>query len=176
MTRYLISFPSGAMDHISDEEMPGVGEAAYAVVQEAMDAGAWVFGGGLAEDVQPVMVAGDGTTTAGTYPQTKEFNGGFTVLEVPSREAALEWAAKFAVACRCAQEVREFGPDREVANCAKPNSPLMPQAAEQTLAWASVLSADPASQVLALLRSQPQDTGLASVREVPRASLGRLGV
>src|SRR5262252_530534 len=76
MTRYLISFPSGAMDHISDEEFPAVGEAAHAVVQEAMDAGAWVFGGGLAEEVDPVMVAGDGTITAGTYPQTKEFNGG----------------------------------------------------------------------------------------------------
>jgi hypothetical protein len=69
-----------------------VGEAAHAVVQEAMDAGVWVFGGGLAEDVDPVMVAGDGTITAGTYPQTKEFDGGFTVLDVPSREAALEWS------------------------------------------------------------------------------------
>jgi len=39
MTRYLISFPSGAMDHIPAEEMPAVGEAAHAVVQEAMDAG-----------------------------------------------------------------------------------------------------------------------------------------
>jgi len=86
MTRYLISFPSGAMDHIPAEEFPAVGEAAHAVVQEAMDAGVWVFGGGLAEDVDPVMVAGDGTITAGTYPQTKEFNGGFTVLDVPSRE------------------------------------------------------------------------------------------
>ena len=70
MTRYLISFPSGAMDHIPAEEFPAVGEAAHAVVQEAMDAGVWVFGGGLAEDVDPVMVAGDGTITAGTYPQT----------------------------------------------------------------------------------------------------------
>ena len=62
------------------------------------------------------MVAGDGTITAGTYPQTKEFNGGFTVLDVTSREAALEWAAKIAAACRCAQEVREFGPDSAVGN------------------------------------------------------------
>ena len=89
MTRYLISFPSGAMDHIPAEEFPAVGEAAHAVVQEAMDAGVWVFGGGLAEDVDPVMVAGDGTITAGTYPQTKDFYGGFTVLDVTSREAAL---------------------------------------------------------------------------------------
>jgi len=27
---------------------------------------------------------------------------------VPSREVALEWAAKIAVACRCGQEVREL--------------------------------------------------------------------
>ena len=116
MTRYLISFPSGAMGHIPNEEFPAVGEAAHAVVREAMDAGVLVFGGGLAENVDPVMVAGDGTITAGTYPQTKELNGGFTVLDVPSREAALEWAAKIAAACRCAQEVREFMPDPAVGN------------------------------------------------------------
>ena len=90
MTRYLISFPSGAMNHIPAEEFPAVGEAAHAVVQEAMDAGVWVFGGGLAENVDPVMVAGDRTITAGTYPQTEEFNGGFTVLDLPSREAAFD--------------------------------------------------------------------------------------
>jgi len=33
---------------------------------------------------------------------------------VPSREEALKWAAKIAVACRCAQEVREFLPDPTV--------------------------------------------------------------
>jgi hypothetical protein len=32
---------------------------------------------------------------------------------VPSREEALQWAAKIAVACRCAQEVRELMPDSE---------------------------------------------------------------
>jgi hypothetical protein len=70
--------------------------------------GTYIFAGGLDEDVDPVMVTGDGMVTAGTYPQTKEFTGGFTVVDVPSREAALEWAAKIATACRCAQEVREF--------------------------------------------------------------------
>jgi hypothetical protein len=93
-----------------------VAEAAHAVVEEAMEAGVWVFGGGLAEDVDPVMVAGDGAIATGTYPQTKELNGGFTVLDVPSREAAVEWAAKIADACRCAQELREFMPDPAVGN------------------------------------------------------------
>jgi len=116
MTRYLVSFPSGAMSHIPAEELPAVGDAAHAVAREAIDAGVWVFGGGLAENVAPVMVAGDGTITTGTYPQTKELDGGFAVLDTPSREAALEWAAKLATACRCAQEIREFMPDPAVGN------------------------------------------------------------
>ncbi|MBM4363239.1 MAG: transcription initiation protein [Deltaproteobacteria bacterium] len=104
------------MEHIPQEELPAVGEAAHAVAKEAMDAGVWVFGGVLAEDVDPVMVAGDGTITARTYAQTRELNGGFAVLDVRSRTAALEWAAKFAAACRCAQELREFMPDPAVGN------------------------------------------------------------
>lgn len=108
MPRYLISFPSGAMDHIPAEQMPGVAEAAHAVIQEAKDAGVYIFAGGLHEQVDPVMVAGDGTVTTGTYPQTRELTGGFTIVDVSSREAALAWAAKIAAACRCAQEVREF--------------------------------------------------------------------
>jgi hypothetical protein len=108
MTRYLISFPSDAMDHIPDEDEPEVARAAHAVIQEAKDAGVYLFAGGLDEDVEPVMVAGDGKVTAGTYPQTKELWGGVTIVDVPTREAALEWAAKIAAACRCAQEVREF--------------------------------------------------------------------
>lgn len=116
MPRYLISFPSAAMSHLSPEEFPAVGAAAHAVVQEAMDAGVWVFGGGIAESVAPVLVDGNGTVTAGTYPQTAEIDGGWTVLDLPSRDAALEWAAKIATACRCAQEVREFMPDPAVGN------------------------------------------------------------
>ncbi len=110
MTKYLISFPSGAMV-VPDEGLQAVSDASHAVVQEAKDAGVWVFGGGIDESVPPVMVDGDGTVTEGTYPQTKEIEGGYAVLELPSRESALEWAAKLAAACRCAQEVRAFGYD-----------------------------------------------------------------
>ncbi|QDW61371.1 YciI family protein [Oerskovia sp. KBS0722] len=110
MTKYLISFPSGAMD-VSAEELPAVSDASHAVVEEAKRAGVWVFGGGIDESVPPVLVDGDGTVTAGTYPQTRQIEGGYTVLEVPSRDEALAWAAKIAVACRCAQEVREFQHD-----------------------------------------------------------------
>ena len=47
MTRYLISFDAHAMDHIPEEDVPAVAKAAHEVVHEAMDAGVWVFGGGL---------------------------------------------------------------------------------------------------------------------------------
>ncbi|MEU0155363.1 YciI family protein [Micromonospora fulviviridis] len=112
MTRYLISFNAGAMDHIPAEEMPDVGKASHAVVQEAVNAGVWVFGAGL-ESQRASVVATDGMVTDGPYPETKEVVGGFSVVDVASREEALAWAAKFAVSCRCAQEVRELMPDPE---------------------------------------------------------------
>ena len=112
MTRYLISFDAHAMDHIPDEDMPAVANASHAVVQEAVDAGVWVFGGGL-ENQEASIVATDGTITEGPYPEAV---GGLCVVDVPSREEALNWAAKTAVACRCAQEVREFMPDPTVGN------------------------------------------------------------
>jgi hypothetical protein len=112
MTKYLISFPASAMD-ISGEDMVAVGEESHAVIREAKDAGVYVFGGGINEDVAPLMVSADGTVMNETYPQTREFDGGFCVLELPSREAAVQWAAKIAKACRCSQELREFGYDPE---------------------------------------------------------------
>ena len=112
MTKYLISFPGPAMD-IPDEDFAAVGAAAHAVVREAKLAGVYVFSGGINEDIPPLMVAADGTGTNETYPQTKEFDGGFCVLQLPSREAAILWAAKIAKACRCSQELREFGDDPE---------------------------------------------------------------
>ena len=42
MARYLISFDDGAMDFISDEEMPAVGDEAHAVIRDAQEAGVWV--------------------------------------------------------------------------------------------------------------------------------------
>jgi hypothetical protein len=113
MTKYLISFDEGWMT-FPDEELPDVSEAAHAVVQEAKNAGVWVFGGGVNYDEEASVVATDGTITHGPYPVTKDRIGGVTIVDVPSRGEALEWAAKIAVACRCAQEVREFMHDPAV--------------------------------------------------------------
>ena len=107
MKRYLISFDDGSMDHIPDEDWPAVGDASRAVVREAKAAGVWIFGAGIQRQ-QASIVDTDGTVVAGPVPESKAVIGGFSLIEVPSREEALEWAARFAAACRCAQEMREM--------------------------------------------------------------------
>lgn len=107
MTKYLISFPSSAMV-VAQEDFEAVSDAAHAVIAEARAAGVYVFGGGINESVAPVRVAADASIASGTYPQTRQIEGGYTILELPNREAAVHWAAKIATACRCAQELREF--------------------------------------------------------------------
>jgi hypothetical protein len=112
MPRYLISFDDGAMNHIPTEDWLAVGEASHAVVRKAKAAGVWIFGGGVQRQ-QSTIVATDGTTTAGPVPEAKAVIGGFSIIEVPSREEALVWAARIAEGCRCAQEVREIMFDPE---------------------------------------------------------------
>jgi hypothetical protein len=112
MPQYLISFDVGAMDFPA-KDLPDVAAAAHAVVQDAMDAGVWVFGGGLLDPEHGSLVATTGTAS-GLEPESKRFVGGMSIVEVSSREDALAWGAKIAKACRCAQEVREFMPDPTV--------------------------------------------------------------
>ena len=112
MTKYLISFPASAMN-VPSADMAAVGEAARTVIREAKVAGVYVFGGGIDSSIAPALVGPDGMTVNETYPQTRKFDGGFCVLELPSREAAIQWAAKIAKACRCSQELREFMFDPE---------------------------------------------------------------
>lgn len=111
MPHFLISFDAHAMDHVSEQDRPAVAEAAHSVIQEAIDAGVYVFAGGL-EERRASIVATDGTVSDGPLPAAL---GGATLLDVPNREVALGWAAKIAAACRCPQEVWEFMDDPELA-------------------------------------------------------------
>lgn len=108
MATYLISFPSAAMV-VPDREIEAVGRDAHAVIEEAKAAGVCVFAGGIDEGVSPVLVSADGAVAMGGYPWAPMLNGGFTVLELPSRDEAIAWAARLARACRCDQELRVFG-------------------------------------------------------------------
>lgn len=110
MAKYLISFPSKAMV-VPEGEREVVGRDARAVIEEAKAAGVYVFAGGIDEGVPPALVSADGKVVAGGYPWAPTLDGGFTVLELPSREEAVAWAARIAKACRCDQELRVFGFD-----------------------------------------------------------------
>jgi hypothetical protein len=110
MSKFMIAFGANAMDHLPDEVGPEIAEAARAVVQEIINAGVYVIAGGLGNR-RASIVATDGTVTEGLEP---EAIGGVTIVDVPTREEAIEWAAKIAFACRCAQEVWEIGHDPEL--------------------------------------------------------------
>jgi len=107
LAKYLISFPSAAMV-VPNSEWGAVGRDAHAVIDEAKAAGVYIFGGGIDEGVPPALVSADGAVAEGGYPWAPPLDGGFTVLELPSREEAVVWAARIAKACRCDQELRVF--------------------------------------------------------------------
>ncbi len=111
MAKYLISFPAEAMQ-LTAEELMLAGAESRAVVAEAKAAGVWVFGGGIDENVAPVLVSGDGSVSPIIHPGSR-LTGGFAVLEIATREEAIEWARKLAVSCRTAQELRVFMFDPE---------------------------------------------------------------
>jgi hypothetical protein len=55
------------------------------------------------------------SVTDGPYTETKEYMGGFSILEAADLAEAMEWARRGAVACRASGEVRPifFVPDPE---------------------------------------------------------------
>jgi hypothetical protein len=76
---------------------------------EMKDAGAWVFSAGLHfADTATVVRHQDGETllTDGPFVEATEHIGGFTIVEAPDLDAALDWAGKFAKASTLPIEVR----------------------------------------------------------------------
>ena len=73
-------------------EWESVGRDARAVIDEAKTAGVYVFAGGIDEDVPPALVSANGAVAEGGYPWAPSVNGGFTVLELASRDEAVAWA------------------------------------------------------------------------------------
>lgn len=70
----------------AEEDLPEVAKAAHPVIREAGDAGVFVFAGGLDYDVQTAVVATDGRSGDGPYPESKKLVGGLTVVDLPTRE------------------------------------------------------------------------------------------
>lgn len=114
MAEYLIFFNQQWVGDHTEEWFRGRAAPAMAVVEEMKAAGVYVFAGGLEEDVNAAFSAdatgGTLTFTDGPFVETKEFLGGFAVVDVADEDAARMWAGKIAEACGWPQEVRRFKP------------------------------------------------------------------
>ena len=78
-----------------------------AVSDEMKEAGVWVFAGGLHPPETASVVRGD-LVTDGPFIEAKEHLGGFTVIDAPDLDAALEWARRASQATTLPIEVRPF--------------------------------------------------------------------
>ncbi len=115
MPQYMMS-----VHHEEGEEMPSteelqpIFEAVDRFNQKVQDAGAWVFAGGLEAIESSTTVDATGEkviVTDGPFAESKEYLGGFWVIEAPDLDAALKWAEEGSAACRGRVEVRPFQPE-----------------------------------------------------------------
>ena len=111
MPHFFISFNDGDMQ-FSESELPEVARAAHQVMNDAINAGVWIFGGGF-EGYEPHVVTSDGSLHQRPLALSDVYLGGFSIINVATKEEADAWAAKFATACRCPQEVRQIMEDPE---------------------------------------------------------------
>lgn len=71
--------------------------------------GAWVFGGGLQPPSAGATVDATGAEVLvvdGPHAETKEFLGGFWIIEAADRETAVTWARRASAACQQAIQLR----------------------------------------------------------------------
>ena len=95
MTQYMLSVHHDGQDdaafQMSEEDMQATFKAVDEVNAEMMATGAWVFGGGLEMPSSATTVRaheGDPLITDGPFAETKEFLGGFWVIEAPDLDGA----------------------------------------------------------------------------------------
>ncbi|MGA8255909.1 MAG: YciI family protein [Nocardioides sp.] len=116
MTQYMLSVHQGPTDDAVVATMtPDDIQAMYAAVEvfnaEVRDAGAWVFAGGLQTIDMSTTVDNTGAepvVTDGPFAESKEYLGGFWIIEAADLDAALDWAKRGSKACQGPVEVRPF--------------------------------------------------------------------
>jgi hypothetical protein len=114
MTRYLLNVMQPDGDPPPAEVLEPIMRDIAKLNEEMKRAGAWVFSGGLfPPETATVVRVTDGRTmmTDGPYIEGKEHVGGFTIIEAPDLDAALEWARRAAETITLPIEVRPFRED-----------------------------------------------------------------
>ena len=121
MSQYMLSVHHDPADDermaaLSPEEMQDIFQAVDAFNAEVKAADKWVFGGGLHDKASTTTVRltdGETLVTDGPYAETKEYLGGFWIIEAADLDEALEWARRGAIACQGDVEVRPFQDEPE---------------------------------------------------------------
>lgn len=113
MTHYLLSIYQPDGDPPPPDVLEPIMRDLAAVNEELRAAGAWVFAGGLHPPSTSTVVHATGDDvllTDGPYVEGKEHVGGFTVIDAPDLDAALEWGRKLTTALTLPVEVRPMEP------------------------------------------------------------------
>ena len=109
----LVHVNKEAVDQFKDANEKATAKAAGMAYGEALRAaGIFVAGAGLGSPQTATMVSvrnGKRQVHDGPYAETKEFLGGFVIIDVPNLDAALEWAARNPAAADAFVEVRPLG-------------------------------------------------------------------
>jgi hypothetical protein len=115
MTQYLMSVHTVEGEAAPDgDDMQRMYTQVDAFNQKLLDQGIWVFGGGLEPIETATTVDATGAEpiiTDGPFAESKEWIGGFWVIEAPDLDAALKLAAEASAACEGKVEVRPFQPE-----------------------------------------------------------------
>ncbi|GDY31236.1 YciI family protein [Gandjariella thermophila] len=101
MRKYLLSVYQPDGDPPPPEVLDPVMRRLAAWNEELRAAGAWVFTAGLCPPSTATVLrpkGGEVLVTDGPYVEGKEHLGGFTVIQAPDLDAALEWGRKLAEA------------------------------------------------------------------------------
>jgi hypothetical protein len=107
MTRYLLGVYQPYGEGPPPENLDEIMRDVRALNEEMQEAGVWVFAGGL-HPPDTATVVRDDLITDGPFIEAKEHLGGFTVIDAPDLDAALEWARRASRATTLPIEVRPF--------------------------------------------------------------------
>jgi hypothetical protein len=111
MTQYLLSVIQPDREPPPEVDLEQIMRDIAAVNEEMKAAGAWVFSGGLHPPSTATVVrlqAGEVLMTDGPFAEGKEHIGGFTIINAPDLDSALEWGRKLARAITLPIEIRPF--------------------------------------------------------------------